>query len=126
MQPSHFDRTVLRIVEGVTIGVVVAAILLGKDWLVDHRHRQDEIAHIRHLIVSARSDVAESQPVDNVMELRPEGWIRRPYSKEDMQRRVWGKFIAKLSDVLEHRTSRLTYDEKRELRQHFPGMVLTS
>ena len=123
MESSYLDGTVLRIVEGVTIGVVVAAILIGKDWWADQRHRQEEIAHISDLIVSARSDISEAQPT-NVAEYSSGRLTPRHYSKEDVQRWRWDKLIARLSDVLAHRTSRLSYDEKRELRLRFPGIAV--
>ena len=108
----------LRIVEGVTIGVVVAFILLGGDRLSDYNDRQEEVEYIRDLIVSYRSSIADVQGLEvYVLGKGPEH-----RTKKQMQKVEWDKFIARLSDVLANRTSHLTFDEKRDLRYAFPGI----
>ncbi|MDD9981354.1 MAG: hypothetical protein OXU81_08370 [Gammaproteobacteria bacterium] len=114
-----------RVVEGVTIGLIVAAILLTKDWYVEHRERQDEIAFIRDVIVSSRSRIAEAHAGVVATPVRVQGvlaYSTRHRSRDQAQAEEWHKLVAKLSDVLAYRTSRLTYDEKRELRDRFPGI----
>lgn len=120
-----FDGTILRIIEGISIGVVVATILLAKDWLTDHWSRQDEIAYIQEVIVSARLEISKAQ-TGRVAVLIPGSPLFRTQhrSREQAQFGVWQSFIAELSDVLAYRTSRLTFDEKRELRQRFPGITV--
>ena len=120
-----FDGTILRIIEGVTIGLVVAGILLAKGCLTDHYSRQDEIAYIRDVIVSARRDISEAQagPVAFLIPGSP-GFRTQHRSREEAQKEQWQKFIAELSDVLAYRTSRLTFAEKRELRHRFPGITV--
>lgn len=120
---KYFDGAIRRITEGVLIGLGVAAILLTKDCLTDHQNRQDEIAHIRDVIVSARLDISNAQAgrvaILNRGSAAP---TIRDRSRAEAQREAWRVFTAHLSDVLAYRASRLTYDEKRELRTHFPGI----
>ena len=120
MQMSKRRGWFSRIGEGVTIGLVVAFILLGRDWLVDYLDRQEEIAYIRDLIVSYRSSIAKAQP----MEVYVIGRGPEHRTKEEMQKTEWDKFTARLSDVLANRTSHLTFDEKRGLRYAFPGIAV--
>ena len=123
MWARFFDGAVPRIIEGVTIGLVVAAILLAKDYLTDHWDREDEIAYIRGVVVSARLDISKAQ-AGRVAILTPgnPSPTLRHRSRADAQLEAWRNFTAELSDVLAYRTSRLTYDEKRELRDRFPGI----
>ena len=116
--------TISRIVEGVTIGLVVAAILLAKDWYTDYCSRQDEIAYIREVIMTARDNISNAQ-ASPVATLSPGGAYRTEHrSREDAQLEAWQVFIARLSDVLAYNTSQLTYEEKRELRRSFPGTTV--
>ena len=127
VKARYFDGAILRVIEGVSIGLVVAAILLANDWLEDHRERQDEIGYIREVIMSARLAISKAQAGDVAVQVQIQG---NPYfqvqhrSREKAQEEAWQILTAKLSDVLEYRTSRLTYDEKREIRQHFPGIAV--
>ena len=61
VRARFLDGAIPRIIEGVTIGLVVAAILLAKDYLTNHWDRQDEITYIRAVIVSARLDISKAQ-----------------------------------------------------------------
>ena len=113
--------------EGVTIGVTVAGILLCKDGLENHWDRQAEIGHIREVILSARLAIAKAQAGTVAVPIQIQGrtFFREQHrSREEAQEEQWRRLTAKLSDVLEFRTSRLTYDEKRELRKHFPGTAV--
>ena len=119
----RFDGVVLRIIEGVSIGLVVATILLAKDWLTDRWDRQDEIAYIREVIVSARLDISKARAGRVAVQTLGSSAFRvKRRSREEAQLEAWRIFTAELSDVLAYRTSRLTYDEKRELRRRFPGI----
>ena len=125
VKARSFDRAIPRIIEGVSIGLVVAAILLAKDWLTDHWDRQDEIAYIREVIVSARLAISKAQAGDVAVQIQGSSHFHVQHrSREKAQQEAWQILTAKLSDVLAYRTSRLTYDEKRELRQHFPGITV--
>ena len=118
MKKYRYRVWLLRIVEGVTIGLVVAFILVGRDRLSDYNDRQEEIEYIRDLIVSYRSSIADAQALEvYVLGKGPEH-----RTKEQMQKVEWDKFIARLSDVLANRTSHLIFDEKRDLRYAFPGI----
>ena len=123
VRARFFDGAIPRIMEGVAIGLVVAAALLAKDYLAGHWDRQDEIAYIRDVIMSARLDISKAQagPVAILTPGNPSP-TRIHRSRADAQLKAWRIFTAELSDVLAYRTSRLTYEEKRELREHFPGI----
>ena len=119
------DGAILRVIEGVSIGLVVAVILLAKDWLADHQHRQDEIAYIREVVMAARLDISKAQAGNVAVQIQGSRRFRVQHrSREQAQKEAWYLLTAKVSDVLAHRTSRLTYDEKRELRQRFPGITV--
>ena len=125
MKARYFDGAILRIIEGVSIGLVVAAILLAQDWLADHRDRQDEIGYIREVIMSARLAISGAQAGDVAVLVQGSPHFHVQHrSREKAQEEAWQILTAKLSDVLAYRTSRLAYDEKRELRQHFPGITV--
>ena len=125
VKARHFYGAIPRIIEGVSIGLVVAIILLAQDWLVDHRDRQDEIAYIQEVVVAARLDISKAQAGDVAVQIQGSPRFRVQHrSREQAQKEAWHILTAKLSDVLAHRTSRLTYDEKRELRQRFPGITV--
>ena len=123
LKARFLDGALPRITEGVTIGLVVAAILLAKDWLTCYWDRRGEIAYIREVIVSGRLDISKAE-AGSVVTLTPGSPPSAPRhrSRADAQLEAWRVFTAELSDVLAYRTSRLTYDEKRELRDHFPGI----
>ncbi len=113
-----------RVGEGVVVGLVVAACLLARDWVVDYCDRQAEIAYIRDVIVSGRLAVSSAQ-AGTVAVLLPDRRVRSEFrSREAAQEEQWRRFVAELSDVLAHRTSRLTFEETRELRRRFPGLVV--
>ena len=117
----------MRVLEGVAIGLVVAVILLAQSCHVEHNERQDEIAYIRDVIVAARYRISEARAGEIVMLRQVQGqqlYSKRNRSRNEAQEEEWNKLIAKLSDVLAYRTSRITYEEKRELRKHFPGIYI--
>ena len=122
LKARFVDGALPRVVEGVTIGLVVAGILLAKDGFTDYWDRRGEIAYIRGVIVSGRLDVSKAQ-AGSFVTLTPGSPPSAPRhrSRADAQLEAWRVFTAELSDVLAYRTSRLTYDEKRELPDHFPG-----
>jgi len=122
-QDSSANRAMPRIVEGVTIGIVVAAVLAATNWLVDQAHRQEEIAYVREMVEAARSDVSRAMLADAKGDYVPV-LGRRADDRKHTRSIVWDRFVARLSNVLRHRTSRLDYDERMELGRTFPGVAV--
>lgn len=120
----HVPVWVAAILSATAAGLLVAVILKLFNSHTDYLDRQEEIASIRDVIVSGRLNISKAQAGSVVSPIpgRPGIFRKLHRSREEAQLVEWQKLIAKLSDVLEHKVSRITFEEKRELRMSFPGI----
>lgn len=93
------------IVEGVTIGVVVAGILGLRQWFSHCRSRNEQMAYIKDIIARGHASLRDAKPVKHL-----------DIPVHVVRATVFEGLLREASAALDHRADNIAYGQQYELR----------
>ncbi len=106
-----------KILEGIVIGVVIAVILGGYDWIRRRYRRKEQIRHIKRVIGKAENRIQKAgDDVQKAVQFAPEE-VRAKVGTNPLRFKHYQWLIRELTMILEDRSGELSYEQRYELRE---------
>ena len=100
------------IVIGVSSGIILSLVFLAKDITNKFVERREQIRYLSNLIAKSRDRIHDAKT-----EYFPE--VKKEVTRAEFCKMYYDEMRKELEPVLKHRSSRLSYDEIKEVRKVF-------